>query len=259
MFPPFSEKELLGMFKIQCIDQDRRAKEKTLLVVGSSFWEINLVITDFVETFLEGFLWYFGHSSNFICDFETIFVDGVDIARNHTEPVRATAGSTLAAIDTSSEAAGRWANNVDSLFLRVRHLEGRNKPPAIFLDVSNVLVSAKDVCLLIAARFSGNHTAPGGTIDFEKLRIGFRVGNNHVERMARSKAAPAREGKIFFGGGNYILSDEIFEVRSGNAAKEFLPPSPAIMTNFHRLARTQRRIHCCVSQTSVHCFRFRLS
>lgn len=141
------------------------------MVVGGSFWKINLVIADFVETFLEGFLWYFGHSSNFILDFETILVNGVNIARNHAEPVRATAGSALAAIHTSSEAAGRWPNSVYPLFLSVRYLEGRNEPPAIFLDVSNVLVSAKNVSLLVAARLSSSHATPGRTVDFDKLRI----------------------------------------------------------------------------------------
>jgi hypothetical protein len=83
--------------------------------------------------------------------------------------------------------------------------KGWNKPPASFLDISQMLVSAEDGSLLIAAEFTGAHAAPGGAVDFDKIGFGFRVRDCHIKGMARAKATPADEGKIFFRSGNNFL------------------------------------------------------
>jgi len=171
--------------------------------------------------------------------------------------VRARAASTWTAIHASSETAGRWVNHIEFFVVRIGDLEGRNKPPAIFLDISQMLFSAEDTGLLQAAKFAGGHAAARGSVDFNQVRIGFCVLDDHIKRMARSKAASTEERKIFFRFSNLFSSDEIFEVRPGNAAEEFLHPPPAIVPNFHSFAATQRSVHLLVPKTSVHFFHCR--
>jgi hypothetical protein len=148
--------------------------------------------------------------------------------------VRAGTLSTRTAIHTTTETTGRRTDDINALLVLILDFEGRNKPPAIFLDVSQMLVSAKDGSLLVAAQFSGAHAASFRTIDFDKIGFGLRVRDCHIKGMARANAAPADEGKIFFRfGNNFLLFVQIAKVGFGNAAEEFLHPSPTIMADFH--------------------------
>jgi len=117
-----------------------------------------------------------------------------------------------------------------------------------------VILSAKDGGLLLAAAFSGAHAATEGSIDLENFKIRLFAHECHIERMAGGKPASAAEIKIFLGFQNYFLSVQILKVGFGLAAEEFLPPSPAVLSNLHRIAGPQRVPHGGRPQTPVHFF-----
>jgi len=222
------------------------------LVGRGRFWEIDLEIINFVESFLERFLRYFSHPSDWILSFGAI-LNWVNIARNHTTPVRTRTVSTWTAIHAHIITTGRRTDDVDPLLVLTGDFKVWNKPPARFPDISQMLISAEDGSLLLAAAFTGAHATPEGAIDFDQVGIGFRVRNCHIKRMARGKAAAADEGKIFFGFGNNFLSVVISKVRFGNATEEFLHPSPTIMPNLHRVTGFQCVPHGICPHTSLHC------
>lgn len=186
--------------------------------------------------------------------FKAVLVDGVNIAWNHTATVRARALSTRTAIHASSVTTGRWVDHINTLLVRVGDLQGRNKPPASFLNVAQMLVSAEDGSLLPAAEFAGAHAAPEGPIDLDKVFFGCRVDEYHIERVARGTPAPAAEGEVFLRSGDNFLSVDVFKIGFSSAAEEFLHPSPTSVSDFHRFAGSQSCVHGLVPQTSVHSF-----
>jgi len=174
------------------------------LVGRGLVWEIDLEIINLVECVCECCLRYLVHPSNWILSFDAI-INWVHIARDPTMAERTRILSTRAAIHTPIETTGRRFDDIKFCFVLIVDFEGWNKPPARFLNISQMLVSAEDSGLLFAAAFTSSYAAPEGAIDFDKIGFGFRVLDRHIKRMARGKTAAADEGKIFFGFGNNLL------------------------------------------------------
>lgn len=169
--------------------------------------------------------------------------------------MRARIFSLGTAIHAHVTATSRRSNNIECFFVVVEYLKLRDKTPAGFLDISQVIVPAKHGSLLPAAGFDVAHAAPEGAVDLEDVAmLRSRIRNRHVERMAWSKAAATDEGKFFLRFGNFFLPVVIFEVGFGNAAETFLQAAPAVLFDFHGFAGFHFRPHVIRSHASVHCF-----
>ena len=277
------------MFEINCVDQNGRSEEETLLVDRSIIGEIDLVIVDFMEAFFEGVFRYFGHCSTGIIqtNMQTNKIDlsdrnttvknslpggragslsnrkkegkptqylhrilsyvpvfhGVDIARNHAEAVGARILSTRAAVHAHTVETRGWFDRVDTRFVRIVDPERRNAPPAVFGNISQVFFSAEDRGLLVADALAGSRTNPEGTVDFEEVGPRLGIRKRHVKGVARSQAAAAHEGKVFLGFCYQFLPVVVSKVRFRLAAEEFLPPSPPVVSDLHRIAGFERLPH----------------
>ena len=187
-------------------------------------------------------LWFWINNLHWLLLFKAI-LHFVHLARNHTASMRARI-SICKAINAHAEPTCWRTDFIDSFLCLIEDFERWNTPPTSFLDIAQVFVSTENGSFLLAAAFTRARADSEGTINLDEIWARFCVRNCHVKTVARAKTAPAEKGEIFFRPSNQIFSIcQVFKIRSANAAEKFLAPSPPIVTNFHRIARSQGTSH----------------
>jgi len=168
-------------------------------------------------------------------------------------------GITLAeTIDACTTAAGWGVDDVGRVVVVVVHLHLWDAPVPRFSDLSQVISTGRDVCLLVPAALARSGTALEAPVDRQDLRFFLRIRvdvgftDRHVEWVAGATATPAGEIELFL-----TLSDRLFAVKVLErtlrlTAETFLEPSTTSLSYFD--LRTRLELVLEKISSTVHSF-----
>ena len=110
---------------------------------------------------------------------------------------------------------------------RPDHSHGPRDSPAVkgLLDVSKVVVVAREGRMLVAAALARSNRASAGTVNRDNLSIRIELLDRHLVRMTWSKTETAAKAGVFERVKDLGVTHKVLEFRFGFTAQNLLAPS----------------------------------
>ena len=134
-------------------------------------------------------------------------------------------------IDACTTAAGRGVDDVCWVVVVVVHLHLWDAPVPRFSDLSQVISTGRDICLLVPTALARSGAALETPVDrqdlrfFLRLRVDVWFPDRHIERVDGPTATPAGEVKLFLTLPDRFVAVQVLERTLCLAAETFLEPS----------------------------------